>query len=115
MKIRISMVLLALSLSLSAAAEIVTVVRAVEVSTSNINVPTSTNGRMSFRPCSDACDAEYLSVRLTPATMFQVNGKTTDFIGFRKAFYDLARDKDHFALVSYDTKASTVTSVFSAD
>lgn len=115
MKIRISMLLLALSLSLSAMADLVTVVRAVEVSTSNINVPTSTNGRMSFKPCGGECDAEYLSVRLTPATMFEVNGEATDFIGFRAAFYNLARNKDHYALVSYDTQSSTVTSVFIAD
>ncbi len=115
MKIRLSMLLLALSLSLPALADLVTVVRAVEVSTTNINVPTSPNGRLSFKPCSGDCKADYLSVRLTPATLYEVNGAATDFIGFRKAFFNLARDTDHYALVSYDAKSDTVTSVLIAD
>ncbi|ANO51712.1 hypothetical protein [Woeseia oceani] len=111
MKIRISMLLLALGLSLNAAADLVTVVRAVEVTTSNINVPTSTNGRMSFKPCAGECDAEFLSVRLTPATEYRVDGTALDFVDFRAAFYNLPRGKDHYALVSYDAKSSIVTSL----
>lgn len=115
MKIRISMLLLALSLSVPATAELVTIVRAVEVTTSNINVPTTPNGRMSVRPCAGECSAPYLSVRLTPATMYEVNGSATDFPGFRQAFFNLPRDKDHYALVSYDPESNTVTSVLIAD
>lgn len=115
MKIRISLLLLALTVSLPAAAELVTVVRAIEVTTSNINVPTTPSGRMSVRPCAGECGAPYLSVRLTPATLYEVNGSATDFPGFRQAFYNLPRDKDHYALVSYDPESNTVTSVHIAD
>ena len=111
MKIRISMLLLALGLCVNAAADLVTVVRAVEVSSANVNVPTSTNGRLSFKPCAGECDAEYLSARLSPATEFEVDGTVIDFIGFREAFYNLPRGKDHYTLVSYDPKSNVVTSV----
>jgi len=111
MKIRISMLLLALGLSMNAAADLVTVVRAVEVTTSNINMPTSTNGRLSFKPCAGECDAEFLSARLTPATEFKVDGSAQSFVDFREAFFNLPRGKDHYALVSYDAKSFIVTSV----
>lgn len=111
MNIRIGIVLLALGICLPAAAEIETVVRAVETSTAGMTVPTSANARLSFKPCAGECDADSLSVRLTPATVYRVNGEFTDFPGFRKAFYNLPRDKETYALVSYDAKSQTTTSI----
>lgn len=112
MKIRISILLLAMSLSLPAiASELTTMVRSVEASTANLIVPTSENARLNFKPCSEKCSEDYVSVRLTPATSYQVNGAATDFLGFRQAYFNLARDKDHYALVRYDVKSTAAVSV----
>ena len=103
--------ILALLICVSAAADIVTVVDAVETSAANVNFPTSTNGQLTFKPCAEACDEEFISVRLTPLTRFFVHGQAMNFVDFRREFYKLRRGDDDYALVSYDTEERTVTSV----
>ena len=103
--------ILALALCMSATADIVTVIDAVETSAANVNVPTSTNGQLSFKPCAEACDEEFISVRLTPATQFVVRGQQLNFADFRREFYKLRRGDDDYALVTYDTEKRLVTSV----
>ena len=103
--------ILALSLCGSAIADIVTVVDFVETSTANVNVPTTTNGQLTFKPCADTCEAEFIAARLTPDTEFVVRGQRVTFIDFRRAFYALRRGNDDYALVSYDTEKRVVTSI----
>lgn len=91
--------------------EIVTLVNAVETSPSNIVLPASTNGVVSFRPCDGECDAEYERVRLTETTTFVVDGETVKFEAFRNAFAVIKGNKDSYGLISYDTKTKTVTSI----
>ena len=103
--------ILALALCVSATADIITVIDAVETSAANVNVPTSTNGQLSFKPCAEACDEEFISVRLTPGTQFIVRGQHLNFADFRKEFYKLRGGSLHYTLVSYDTDKRTVMSV----
>lgn len=103
--------ILALALTGAANAGIITEVEAVETVTSNISVPTSDNGRLMFRPCADTCNEKFVIVRLTSETTFFVRNEQVDFLEFRKAFFDMRRGNDGYALVSYDVKAKTVTSV----
>jgi hypothetical protein len=100
-----------LAASLPATADIVTVMNAVETTTSNINFPVSNNARLSFKPCAGTCTKEYVSVRLSPDTSFFVGSKAVVFDEFRKAFLNIRPGTDTYALVSYDTRTSTVTSV----
>ena len=100
-----------LAASLPATADIVTVVEAVETSTSNINLPVSDNGRLSFKPCAGECAEEFVAVRLTPETRFVTNEGAVAFHLFRKAFMNIRPGTDAYALVSYDTRTNTVTSV----
>jgi hypothetical protein len=111
MDIRGILSVLVLALCGSATADIFTIVDAVETSTANVNVPTSTNGQLTFKPCAEACDEEFISVRLTPATQFVVRGQQLNFADFRREFYKLPRNRIYYALVSYDTEKRTVTSV----
>ena len=99
-----------LSFCIPAFAEIITLVNAVETSTTNITVPTASTGNLSFKPCADDCD-EIIRVRLTPETIYVLNGVAMEFIDFRREFYKLRRGNEDYVLVSYDTKKSTVTSV----
>ncbi len=111
MDIRGILSVLVLALCGSATADIFTVVDAVETSTANVNMPTSTNGQLTFKPCAEACDEEFISVRLTPETQFVVRGQQVNFADFRREFYKLRRNSLDYALVSYDTEKRTVTSV----
>lgn len=103
--------IVALFLCSGAAADIFTVVDYVETSAANVNVPTSTNGQLTFKPCADTCDAEFVSIRLTPETEFLVRGKRVSFAEFRQAFSQLRRSEDDYTIVSYDTEKRVVTSV----
>lgn len=94
-----------------AVAQLTTLVDAVEVSPSQIHLPTSQNGKLSFQPCSESCDAEYISVRLTPATTFRMQGKVVKFTIFRRDFYKLRHRDDGYALITYEVDKSTATSV----
>lgn len=111
MKIRNILLVLALAISVPAMADITTLINAVETTATNINVPTSTNGNLLFKPCAEACEEKYVSVRLTNETRFAVGGKRVNFSDFRKEFYNRRRGGDTYALVSYDTAKNTVTSL----
>jgi len=104
MDIRGILSILVLALCGSATADIFTVVDFVETSTANVNVPTSTNGQLTFKSCAEACDAEFISVRLTRETRYVIHGQQMNFVDFRREFYKLRRGYDDYALVSYDTE-----------
>jgi hypothetical protein len=110
MNIRRLLVLALLGVGAAATAEIVTLINAVETSTMNLIVPTASNGNLSFKPCAGECE-EIVRVRLTPETTYILNGKAREFSVFRMEFYKLPRRSEDYALVSYDTKRNTVTSV----
>lgn len=96
---------------LPAIADIATVVEAVETTTSNIKLPVSNNGRLSFQACAGPCEKDFVSVRLTPDTAFFVSGLAVEFDEFRTAFLNIRTGSKTYALVSYDTQSGTVTSV----
>ena len=90
---------------------IVTEVEAVELSPSNIILPGSVNGMMTYRPCAGECDVEYERARLTDATSFVVNGEAVKWEDFRVDFTTIRAGDDSYALVSVDLRTGTVTSI----
>ena len=108
MDLRKLIVLVMLAASLPATAEIHIVTRAVETSTAFISMPTTDNSRLMFKSCDDC---EIFDVRLTPATQFVLRGKQLPFAEFRKQFNSLRQSKEDYALVTFDTETSAVTSV----
>lgn len=102
---------LAFAVSNPAAADIVTVVDAIETVTSNISVPTTPNGRLMFRPCDGVCEENFIAVRLTPETTYHVYAGAVDFVEFRRQFFNLRRDGEGYALVSFNKKSKTATSI----
>ncbi len=110
MKFQTGLLIALLGIALPALADITTLINAVETSTSNVTVPTASNGNLSFKPCADNCE-EIIRVRLTPETSYVLNGVAMEFIDFRREFYKLRRGSEDYALVSYDTEKNTVTSV----
>lgn len=103
--------MLAASQATIAEFEIVTLVRAVELSPSNMILPATTNGMMTYKPCAGECDDEYERARLTAETTFSVEGKSVKFDDFRVKFAAIRKEEDSYALLSVDTKTKTVTNV----
>lgn len=108
MDLRKLIALTILAASLPATADIRIVTRAVETSTAYMTVPTTDNSRLMFKSCDDC---EMFDVRLTPATQFFLRGKQMPFAEFRKQFNNLRQSKEDYALVTFDTETSAVSSV----
>ena len=113
MKTRTLFTALALLFAQSVLADrvIVTEVEAVELSPSNIILPGSVNGMMTFRPCAGDCEVEYERARLTETTSFVVNGQAVKWEDFRVDFTTMRSSDDSYALVSVDLRTNTVTSI----
>ena len=101
-------IIVALCISTSALADIRTLVNAVETDPLFLNVPTTFNSRLSFKPCED-CD--YVSARLTPATTYSLDGAAMEFADFRRGFSSRGHRSDGYALVLIDTETNTVQSI----
>ena len=104
--------LVATALALPAsAAELVTLVEAIELSPSNIILPSSVNGTVTFLPCAGECEKDHRRARLTPNTTFIVDGKGVKFDVFRQGLANLSLDDASYALISVDTRSLTITSI----
>jgi len=112
MTFRMAVLLLALCFNAPALADLKTLTEAKETSTAFMNVPTTDNGRITFKTCEEC---EFISVRLTPATEYYLRGEAVTFANFRTGFNGLRRSTENYALVAYDTETHTVTSVRVAD
>jgi len=113
MKIRTYLALMVLGFGQAAFAdfEIVTLVSAVELSPSNMIMPASTNGMMTFKPCAGDCDEDFERARLTAETVFSIAGKAVKFEDFATEFAVVKNIKSSYALVSVDKRTKTVTSI----
>ena len=113
MKLKGIIAVIGLALSQAAAAdfEIKTVVEAIEASPSNIILPASTSGMMTYRACYDECDREYERARLTEKTVFSVNGKVVKFEDFRAKYAEARRTDKALALVSVHLESRTITKI----
>jgi len=110
---RILTVVAALAVAPIAAAdlEIVTQVRAIELSPSNMILPGTTNGMMTYRPCAGECDKDYKRARLTDATRFSIAGKPVKYADFLKRLALIKNGAESYALISVDLNTKTVTGI----
>ena len=111
MTVRALLIAAFLMIAQPAFSQIVTAIAAVEASPANLILPGGTDGMMTFRPCDGVCDEDYIRVRLSAGTKFTVNGKTVKFADFRREFATIKRSPKSYALVTYETKTNTVTSI----
>lgn len=109
--IRNTLAVLAVLIALPALGQIVTLINAVETAPSNIILPASINGMMTFRPCAEECEKEHERVRLTPETKFSIDGKGMRWEDFRKEFPTVRNNDGAYALVSYETKNNVLVSL----
>ena len=111
MTVRALLIAALLLVAQPALSQIVTAVAAVEASPANLILPGATDGMMTFRPCDGDCKEDYIRVRLSADTRFRVNGKAVRFAEFRREFATIKRSPQSYALVTYETKTNTVTSI----
>ena len=102
---KILMMAAVLMFALPAAADFQTVSRAYEVALSDLTVPTSQNGRILFKQCSE-CDTE--SVRLTPNTQYVVNGRNVRFDRFRNIANETSEAESVPVTVLHHLESGTV-------
>jgi hypothetical protein len=107
---RIKFGALALLAFSAASADLVTIVDAVELTPSNVIMPGSINGTVTFRPCTGECKKEHRRARLTPTTEFYVDGKKVKFDVFQNAMSVLRGNDEAYALISVDLQNNTVAS-----
>lgn len=100
--------LIAACTMLPAFADFVTVEEAVETSTAWLKLPTSQNGRLSFKPCEECED---VVARLTPATRYAIGEEAVEFTAFRKEVTARRRGTEDYALVAIDLETNTVTRI----
>ena len=109
--IRTLIIAIALVVSMPAAAQMVTLINAIETSPANIILPANTSGMMTFRPCSEECEKDYIRVQLSAGTTFSVNGKAVKFDEFRRNFAIIKRAAESYALVTYEVETNRLISI----
>lgn len=103
---RTVLAILLLGLTLPAAADFVVVTEAYEVALSDLRLPGTTNGTLTFRECSE-CD--YRTIRVTAGTRYEANNQTLTLEDFRKAVADVPNPSDVTVTVQHHLESDTIT------
>ena len=108
MQMRRLLVLTILGLSITAVADFRTTMEVHEVQLVYLRLPTSANGTLSF---SDCAECNELTVRVTAATRYTLNGKDVLLADFRRAIAGV-RDREFTIIdVFHDLESDTVLRV----
>ena len=91
--------------------QLITLVEAIELSPSNVIMPGSVNGMVTFKACVEACDEQYRRARLTTDTQFYVAGRRLKFEDFQTDFNNIKQRPDGYALIRVDAKSRTITRI----
>ena len=113
MKIKTLLIVIALACCppVLAEFEMVTLVKAMETSPTNIILPASANGMVTYKPCAEKCDEKHERARLTADTNFTVEGKTVKYEELRKIHSEIRNTAESYAFISVDVARLTVTSI----
>jgi hypothetical protein len=108
MHIQRLLVLTILGLSLSAAAEFRTITEAYEVDLSDLRLPRSENGNLTFKQCPD-CEAE--TFRATAATRYLINDRDFTLVEFKKQLKRVTNRTDHSVAVLHHLESNTIQAI----
>ncbi len=108
MHIRKSLVLVLLGLSLAAAADFRTITEAYEVYLSDLRLPGSENGTLTFKQCFD-CDAQTL--RVTGTTRYLINDRDFALAEFKEQLKRVRNRKDHIVSVLHHFESNTIKAI----
>ncbi len=108
MQLRKLLVLVLLGLSLAAAADFRTITEAYEVYLSDLRLPGSENGTLTFRRC-PSCEAQTL--RVTGKTRYVVNDRGVALAEFKNQLRRVRNRNAVAATVMHHLESNTITAV----
>ena len=108
MHIQRLLVLTILGLSLSAAADFRTITEAYEVDLSDLRLPGSEYGTVTFKQCAD-CDAQ--TVRVTVQTRYLINDRDFALVEFKEQLKRLGNGKDPSVAVLHHLESNTIKAI----
>jgi hypothetical protein len=106
--IRTVVFVLALALSFPAAATFEIVSKAHEVSLTDLRLPASTNGTLTFKPCEE-CD--YKTVRVTAQTQYETNRQRFALEEFRRQLGSIMNRQDVSVTVLHHLESDTIKAI----
>ena len=108
MHIRKILAVVLLGLSLSATADFTTITAAYEVAVSDLRMPRSTGGTLTFRRCAE-CELE--TVRVNRKTRYILNDDDFELAEFREELKRAGNKTKGAATVMHHLESNTITSV----
>ena len=108
MRIRKLLVLVLLGLSLAAAADFRTITEAYEVYLSDLRLPVSENGTLTFKQCSDC---EIQTLRVTGQTRYLINDRDFALAAFKEQLKGVRNRKDPNVSVLHHLESNTIEAV----
>jgi len=108
MKLRALIFALALCASLPAAAVFEVVSKAHEVALTDLRLPGSTSGTLTFKACKD-CD--YETVRVTASTQYEANRQSLTLEDFRNALAQIRNRQEVTVTVLHHLESDTIKAV----
>ncbi len=108
MHIRKLLVLVLLGLSLSAAADFTTITEVYEVDLTDLRLPGTGGGTLTFKQCDD-CDAQTL--RVSGAARYVLNDRGFALAEFKKELKRVRNRKGVAVAVTHHLKSDTITAV----
>ncbi len=108
MRIRKLLILILLGLSLSAVADFRTITEAYEVDLSNLRLPGTENGTLTFKQCPD-CEAQTL--RVTGKTRYLINDRDFALAEFKEQLKRVRNRKDHIVSVLHHFESNTIKAI----
>ncbi len=102
------LVLVLLGLSLAAAADFRTITEAYEVDLSDLRLPGSENGTLTFKQCSD-CETQTL--RVTGKTRYLINDRELELAEFNEQLKRIRNRKDQNVSVLHHLESNTIKAV----
>jgi hypothetical protein len=112
MRIRIALIATAAVLGLAQAViaeePFPVVVKAYEAELRSMRLPGSTNGTLSFKPCSEC---EYKTVRVSPATRYEANGEAYALADFSQVLASLENRRRTSVTVKHHLESDLITAI----
>jgi hypothetical protein len=108
MRIRKLLVLVLLGLSLAAAADFKTITESYEVALSDLRLPGSEYGTLTFRQCS-GCKSQTL--RVTSKTRYVINDRDFALAEFEEQLKDVRNRKDQIISVLHHLESNTIKAI----
>ncbi len=102
------LVLVLLGLSFSAVSDFRTITEAYEVDLSDLRLPGSENGTLTFKQCSD-CEAQTL--RVTSKTRYLINDRDFALAEFKEQLKHVRNRKDQIVSVLHHLESNTIKSI----